>query len=87
MCALAGELKSQTANAERRKKARSVLGKVAGLLLTLTLTMAGAGPHDVARHIPEWGHEAVKVLVVHQVAQTAQPQVKVAPPRLGPRLR
>ena len=87
VCALAGDLKGQTATAERRKKARSVLGKVAGLLLTLSLTMAGAGPHDVAQHIPQWGHEAVKVLVVHQVARTAQPQVTVAPPRLGPRVR
>ena len=60
---------------------------MAGLLLTLTLTMTGAGPHDVAQHMSEWSHEAVKVLVVHHVAQTAQPQLKLAPPRLGPRLR
>lgn len=87
VCALSGDLTSQTRSAERRKKARSVLGKVAGLLLTLTLAMAGAGPHDMAEHIPEWGHEAVKVLVVHHVAQTAQPEIKMGPPRMGPRMR
>lgn len=91
VCALAGDLQGETRStekrAERRKKTRSVLGKVAGLLLTLTLTMTGAGPHDVAQHMSEWSHEAVKVLVVHHVAQTAQPQLKLAPPRLGPRLR
>ena len=87
VCELAGDLKSQTRSTERRKKARSVLGKVAGLLLTLSLTMAGASPATVAQNIPEWGHEAVKVLFVHHVAETAQPQVKVAPPRMGPRVR
>jgi hypothetical protein len=87
VCALSGSLADKTRRAEQRKKARSVLGKVAGLLLTLTLTMAGVSPHDVAQHIPEWGHEAVKVLVVHHVARTAQPEVKMAPPRPGPRVR
>jgi hypothetical protein len=87
VCALSGDLTDKTKSAERRKKARSVLVKAAGLLLTLTLTMAGAGPHDVARHIPEWGREAVKVLMVHHVAQTAQPTARIIPPRAGPRMR
>lgn len=87
VCALSGDLTDRTTSAERRKKARSVLVKAAGLLLTLILTMAGAGPHDVAQHIPEWGREAVKVLMVHQVAQTAQPTARITPPRAGPRMR
>jgi hypothetical protein len=87
VCELAGDLKSQTTSAERRKKARSVLGKVAGLMLTLSLTMAGASPATMAQNIPAWGHEAVKVLFVHHIAETAQPQVRVAPPRMGPRVR
>jgi hypothetical protein len=90
VCKLAADLRSKTATAEQRakwrKRARSVLAKIPGLLLTLSLAMAGAGPHDVQQHIPEWGHEAVKVLMVHQIAQSAQPSVRVAPPRLGPRL-
>jgi hypothetical protein len=49
--------------------------------------MGGTSPHDMMQHFPEWGHEAVKVLVVHHIAETAQPEVKLAPPRLGPRMR
>ena len=91
VCALAGDfegdLKSEAKSAERRKKARRLLAKVPGVLLSLTLAMGGASPHDMEQHIPEWGHEAVKVLVVHHIAETAQPEVKLAPPRLGPRVR
>lgn len=103
VCVLAGELKrelesdlksqaeSAAKSAERRavwrKRARRVLAKVPGLLLTLSLTMAGASPHTMQQNIPEWGHEAVKVLLVHHIAETAQPEVRLAPPRLGPRLR
>lgn len=91
VCALAGDLahdlESKEKRAERRKKTRWALAKIGGLLLTLSLAMAGAGPQTMAQNIPEWGHDAVKVLIVHHVAQTAQPEVKVAPPRLGPRMR
>jgi hypothetical protein len=84
---LAGDLKSKEKSAERRKKARRLLAKVPGVLLSLTLAMGGTSPHDMMQHFPEWGHEAVKVLVVHHIAETAQPEVKLAPPRLGPRMR
>jgi hypothetical protein len=91
VCALAGDfaggLKSKEKSAERRKKARRLLAKVPGVLLSLTLAMGGTSPHDMVQHFPEWGHEAVKVLVVHHIAETAQPEVKLAPPRLGPRMR
>src|SRR5947209_1276952 len=54
VCALAGDLRGETKSAgkraERRRKTRSVLSAVAGLLLTLTLTMAGVGPDDAAQH-------------------------------------
>ena len=91
VCALAGDfagdLKSKEKSAERRKKARRLLAMVPGVLLSLTLAMGGTSPHDMVQHFPEWGHEAVKVLVVHHIAETAQPEVKLAPPRLGPRMR
>jgi hypothetical protein len=91
VCQLAHEMRAglqDRAKRQRwRKRARSALLKVAGLVLTLSLAMAGAGPHDVRQHIPEWGHEAVKVLMVHSIAQSAQPGVRITPPRLGPHMR
>jgi hypothetical protein len=89
VCALAGDLKGDLDHAERiakRKKAIVALGKVAGFLLTMTLAFGGASPHAVQQNIPEWGHDAVRVLVVHHAAETAEPQVRVAPPRLGPQV-
>ena len=44
----------------------------------------------MARHTHKYtiaDDEAVKVLLVHHIAETAQPEVRLAPPRLGPRLR
>jgi hypothetical protein len=61
--------------------------KAAGsFLLSAALILAGVTPQALARDIPEWGHEAVKVLFVHQAAQTAQPGMRIAPPQLGPNL-
>jgi hypothetical protein len=94
VCGLAAEFKddlaSQAKTAEKRTKwrnrARWVLRKIPSLLLTLSLAAAGTSPATMRQNIPEWGHEAVKVLVVHHVAETAQPGVSLAPPRLGPQL-
>jgi hypothetical protein len=83
---LARQTKSSEKRAAWRKRARFVLKKLPGLLLTLSLAMAGASPATMQQNIPQWGHEAVKVLVVHHVAETAQPGVRLAPPRLGPQL-
>jgi hypothetical protein len=98
VCGLAADFRTSAKNAEtakeaeakragRRRKVRAVLGTIAGLLLTLSLALASASPQDMKQNIPEWGHEAVKVLMIHDIAQTAQPGVHIAPPRLGPRVR
>jgi hypothetical protein len=98
ICGLAGELtgdletrandaESKRKRKDRRKKVLSVLGTIATVLLSVSLAMAGANPHDVRQNIPDWGHEAVNVLVVHHVAASAQPGVRIAPPRLGPQVR
>lgn len=74
-----------------RRRAKGVLKKIPGFLLAASLTMAGAmmgaSPHAVAQNVPAWGHAATSIVAVHHVAQTAQPEVKVAPPRMGPRVR
>jgi hypothetical protein len=87
VCAVAGEFDKVTKNrARRRAIARSVLKAVGGFLLSASLIMVGATPQAMAHDIPELGHEAVKVLLVHHAGQTAQPSVRMAPPRLGPEL-
>ncbi len=72
-----------------RRKARKALGKVRGLLLAVTLAMAGAGPHAVAHNAVEWGDatvRAVEVITVHYIADRAEPGLRVAPPYSGPRI-
>jgi hypothetical protein len=86
VCVLARDLRHQEPNAARRRRARSVLMKVSGLMLTLVLAMAGAGPSQAAHDLGDWGHEAVKVLAIQHIADSAQPSLRVGSPRAGPRL-
>jgi DNA-binding SARP family transcriptional activator len=77
---------AEAKKADRRRRVRKVLGTIV-TLLTVSLALASASPHDMQQNIPQWGHEAVKVLMVYDIAHTAQPGVQVTPPRLGPRVR
>ena len=94
VCELAAQIattiRSAAADAAWRRRARKALGKVSGVLLALALAMAGASPDTVARNAAAWGHaavQAVEVITVHYLADSAQPSVHVAPARAGPRLR
>lgn len=73
-----------------RHKAQRALKKVRNFLPAVALTVAGAmlgvGPHQMAQSVSEWGHEAARVVVVHHIADLAQPAVRVGPPRAGPRV-
>jgi hypothetical protein len=84
--AAASFAKGSKTRARRRALARSALKAAGSFLLSAALILAGVTPQALARDIPEWGHEAVKVLFVHQAAQTAQPGMRIAPPQLGPNL-
>ncbi len=86
VCSLATGLRDSTRSADRRKRARSVLAKVAGLMLTLSLAMAATTPGQMRQNIPEWGHDAVKLLLVHNIAEAAQPGVPIALPQPGPQI-
>lgn len=92
-CKIASDFKGKTEKRAtdteqkaHRRRVRSLLLKVVGVLFTLSIAMASASPTAVAQNIPEWGHDAVQVLFVHQVAHTAAPTVSIAPPQLGPQL-
>lgn len=94
VCGLASQIGTATHSAAEggawRRKSRKALGKVSGLLLAVTLAMAGAGPHAVAENTAEWGHAAVRaveVITVHYIADRAEPSVRVAPSYSGPQIR
>ncbi|HEY5988202.1 MAG TPA: hypothetical protein VIV12_17780 [Streptosporangiaceae bacterium] len=87
VCGVARDLGSRASHAAARTRARAVLAKVSGLLLTLAVAMAGAGPHAMSKNLSEWEHEVVKVVMVHHIGDRAQPNVRIAPPRAGPRPR
>ena len=88
VCRLATEWTANPPSGERRaewhKRTRWVLRKVPGLLLTLSVAMASASPAEMAHNIPAWGHDAVQVLFVHNIAAAAQPGDPIVLPRLGP---
>ena len=90
VCALAAHLKSQAHKAETpaatQSSARKALKKVKDVLPAMLLAILAAGP-QAALGPSEWIHEAVNVVVVHQIAHSAQPNLRVAPPRAGPRPR
>ena len=96
VCGAAAELKKiagdgsdpGSAGSFWRQKAQRALKKVVALLPTVALTVAGAmlatGPHEMAHSVSEWAHDAATVVVVHHIADLAQPTVRIAPPRSGP---
>jgi hypothetical protein len=87
VCSVASDFHKGTKNrARRRAITRTVLKHVAGFLLSASLIMVGVTPQAMAHDMPEWGHEAVNVLLVHHAGQTAQPGVRMAPPQLGAEL-
>jgi hypothetical protein len=79
------DLEDQRKRDKRKRWARSVLGTVATTLLSLALSMVvSTTPASVHQDSAQWVHEASNVLLVHHVAQTAQPNVRIAPPHAGP---
>ena len=69
---------------------RGMLKKVAGILPSLVISvvvgMSGAGPAQASHNYAQWGHDAVKVVAVHHIAQSAGPGVQVTTAHRGPAL-
>jgi hypothetical protein len=98
VCALAEHLKRtahgdstlSAADAAKRRRARTVLGRVGKLLGPIALALAGAmlgvGPQQMSQSVSAWSHEATRVIMVHYIADRAQPNMRISPPRVGPRL-
>jgi hypothetical protein len=87
VCGVATDFaKGAKTQARRRALARSALKAARSFLVSAALILAGVTPQALAHDVPQWGHEAVKVLFVHHAAQTAQPAVRIAPPDADPHL-
>jgi hypothetical protein len=87
ICKLAGELKTSPS---KRPRALRLLRNVRQLLVTIALpivlAMVAASPHQMSADIAGW-HDVASVVVMHEVAYNAQPNIQIAPPRLGPSIR
>jgi hypothetical protein len=71
-----------------RHKAQRALKKAAAALpsiaLSLTLSMLGAGPHQMEQSVSAWAHDAAaEVVVLYHVAELAQPTARISPPETG----
>jgi hypothetical protein len=71
-----------------RRRAVKALKAVSGLMLPLavSLLLTVSGPHQAGQNISTWAH-AAQVVVTHDLAVHAQPDVSIAPRPSGPALR
>ncbi len=80
VCTLARDL---TTSSVRRRRAISLLKRVAKVLasvaLQIALTLTVTTQHEISHDISVWAHDAVSVLVVHQIAHEAEPNLKIEP--------
>lgn len=80
----------QAASARRsawRRRAVKTLKTVGAFLLPLTVSLVfSAAPQQVAQNVSAWTH-AAQVVIAHELAASAQPGVRIAPPQAGPHLR
>jgi hypothetical protein len=86
MCSIAERVRGDASHTLRRR-ARAVLAKVVGFLPTLVLGLAAVTPQTAVQNLEVWGHDVVQVMALHQLAATAEPGVRVAPPDAGPQIR
>jgi hypothetical protein len=80
----------QAASARRsawRRRAVKTLKTVGAFLLPLTVSLVfSAAPQQAAQNVSAWTH-AAQVVIAHELAASAQPGVRIAPPQAGPHLR
>lgn len=86
VCQLVGDLRSTvtagpTADA-RRRRARTALMKGIGMLPALVLAIGGVSPAQMEANLTAWGHDAVRVVTIYLIAEQAQPDMLIEPPRL-----
>jgi hypothetical protein len=85
VCALAQNL---TTSSVRRQRATLLLKRTAKVLasvaLQIALTLTVTPQHEISHDISVWAHDAVSVIMVHQIAHEAEPNLGIEPS--GPEL-
>lgn len=87
VCELSDRLGHQIRIRENRTKARGGIIKVAGVLTTFVLAIAGYSPSDARAHVSEWGKDAIEVITLYNIAEHALPEQPVAPLMKKPQWR
>jgi hypothetical protein len=83
VCKLAARLRGRIRMAGPRKKARTVLMKVVGLLTAFILAISGFSPSAVAHNLGQWDRNVVEVIhtiTLYHIAERAEPNRPVEPP-------
>jgi hypothetical protein len=80
VCSLATDL---TTSSVRRRRAISLLKRTAKVLATvalqIALTLTVAPQPQLSHDISVWAHDSVSVLVTHQIAHEAEPNLRIEP--------
>jgi hypothetical protein len=80
VCTLEGDL---TTSSVRRRRAISLLKRTAKVLASVALQIALAltvtTQHEISHDVSVWAHDAVSVLVTHQIAHEAEPNLSIDP--------
>jgi hypothetical protein len=88
VCRASAQMKK--APAAFRSRAQRTLKKIAAFLPTVALTVGGAmlgvGPQQMEQSVSTWAHDAARVVVVYQLADLAQPGIRISSPSAGPRV-
>jgi hypothetical protein len=80
-CKLAGDLgraaTAQPTGEAGRRRARTALKTVVGVVPALVLAMAGASPPQMEANLLAWGHDAVRVVTTYLIAELADPKIEL----------
>jgi hypothetical protein len=86
VCDLTGRLREYAQDPAALRIARRVLKKVIELLPALVIGMSGVALTQAGHDVVVFGHEAVKMVMVHHIAHSIQPGLYLMLPHEGPRL-
>jgi hypothetical protein len=82
VCEMSVHLHNQVKMEESRRKARESGRRAVGVCTAFILAIAGYSPSAARANLSEWGKTAIEVITVFHIAESALPEVPVAPLQL-----